>query len=389
VVRLFALLQPDGSILTARPKGRGWAVDDSLQGIEKQGRNLTVFLDGLDVLGLSATIPARTEKEACRAAPFAVEDDIGETVELSHVALAELDKAMPAGPRAVNVISRGRMTEILKSLSDRGLQEAELVAAHSVLPPHDLLYQAPGLVIGRIGGRSFSIDPSLGEDVLISMTDGSDSIEVYGEQVSRALGREASRLGAGSRAEFLVQLATWVEKGHSLVRLRQGEFEVRRSLDLDGIGRWKLAGAMVGVALIAWFGAVILETRAMGQRADNLQSLAQEFARVGWPEANGNVQQVLSRTGNLATGQAQPFIGLLDATALLYDALEQVEGSELRTLRYDRARRQMTATIAFQSFADVDRLTAILNRGGLAARSGDARQSGTKVIGDLTLERAS
>jgi type II secretory pathway component PulL len=98
------------------------------------------------------------------------------------------------------------------------------------------------------------------------------------------------------------------------------------------------------------------------------------------------VQQALA-AGRTASGDsAQGYLNLLDATAALYDAMAQVEGSELRTVRYDRVRRQMTASVAFQSFADVDRLTAILNSGSLSARSGDARQSGSKVIGDLTLE---
>lgn len=126
----------------------------------------------------------------------------------------------------------------------------------------------------------------------------------------------------------------------------------------------------------------------MNSRAEQLNTLSQEFARVGWPELGGDVRQVLATTGG-ADAAGDQFPGLLDATAVLYDGLARIEGSELRTLRYDKMRQQLTASIAFQSFADVDRLTTVLGESGLSARSGDSRQSGSRVIGDLTLEGAS
>lgn len=386
MVRIYALLKPDGDLLIARPRGGDWSVSDGRQGIDTRGRNLTVFLNGLDVLGLSAIIPARTEKEARRAAPFAVEDELAETVEDSHVALADEDKEHPTAPRQINVVSSAAMTQLIQSLSEQGFDEAELVAAHSLLPSGDVLYEAPGLVLGRLGGRGFALDPALGRDVLIGISQPYPDVEIFGAQIARAIGREAQGAGANSLDALLTQLATWSEQGRPFIRLRQGAFEARRQVDLDIFGRWKFAGALAAVAAISWFGSVALETNAMNTRAASLLSLTEEFASVGWPELNGDVRQVLAATSSSNGDVSQPFLGLLDVTAVLYDALGQVEGSELRTLRYDRVRRQMTASVAFQSFADVDRLTSILNSGGLSARSGDSRQSGSKVIGDLTLE---
>ncbi|MEO1662128.1 MAG: type II secretion system protein GspL [Pseudomonadota bacterium] len=389
MARIYALLQPDGNLLTARPKGDGWIVSDSRSGIDARGRNLTVFLNGLDVLGLSAVLPARNEKEARRAAPFAIEDDLAETVEEAHVALADSDKENPSAPRNINIISVQTMTEIVSALKDQGLDEAELVAAHSLLPSGNTLYEAPGLILGRLGERSFAIDPSLGRDVVIGMTEAHSDTSIYGHQIAAALGRRGEGAGANSLEAFLIQLATWAERGQTMVRLRQGAFEARRPVDIDGFGHWRLAGILAAVASIGWFASVLMETQAMNSRIDGLSTLTQEFAQTGWPELNGDVQQVIALSRNANGAVAQPFMGVLDASAALYDALDQVEGSELRTIRYDRARRQMTATVAFENFSDVDRLTAILNTAGLIARSGDARQSGARVIGDLTLERAS
>lgn len=389
MARVFALLQPDGTLLTARPKGNGWDVSDQLSGIEARGRNLTVFLNGLDALGLNAVIPAGNEKEARRAAPFAVEDDLAESIEDSHVALSEPNKADPGAPREINVMSNETLSVLIDGLSAQGFEEAELVAAHSVLPKQDMLFAAPGLILGRLGSRSFAIDPALGQDVLISMAEGYPEASVHGDQIARALGRVPESPGATSLEALLIRLATWVEEGQPFVRLRQGAFESRRQVDFGGFGQWKLAGALAAVAGMGWFGSVLLETNAMNQRVESLSALTEEFARVGWPEVNGDAQQVLALAQNSNVDLSQPFIDLLDASAVLYDGIEQVEGSEIQTLRYDRLRRQMTATVAFESFADVDRLTAILSNAGINARSGDSRQSGSRVIGDLTLEASS
>ncbi len=386
--RVYALLQPDESLLVARPRGSGWSVGSRLGGVEGRGRNLTVILSGLDVTGLMATIPARSENEARRAAPFAIEDDLAEAVEASHVALSDPNRADPTSARRLNAISARRLRDIIALLTERGLQEAEIVAAHSLLPEGNILYEAPGLVLGRLGERSFTLDAGLGQDVLISLCADHPEIAIYGQHVADALGRSANESGASSMEALLVQLATWADRDKRGIRLRQGAFEARRAIDLDGIDRWRFAGGLAAVAAIAWFGSVILETNAMNTRAQQLDTLAQEFARVGWPEHGGDVRQVLALGGGPDSARERPFPAVLDVSALLYDALSQVEGSELRTLRYDRVRRQLTASVAFESFADVDRLTTALNESGLSARSGDSRQSGNRVIGDLTLEQA-
>ncbi|NQY15501.1 MAG: hypothetical protein HRT81_16850 [Henriciella sp.] len=386
MARLYALLTPDDRLLFARARGRDWIVDEDRSGIETRGRNVTVFLNGLDVLGLNVSIPARYDNEARRAAPFAVEDELAESVEDSHVALADIGKDDAAQTRDVNVVSSSRMAELIQFLTDEGLPEAELIAAHSLLPAKNILFEAPGLVLGRINGRGFALDPSLGRDVLIGISEAHSDLEIHGVQVARALGRETQSPGATSLETLLIQLAAWAEAGQPHIRLRQGAYEARRHVDIDGFGHWKFAGLLAAVTALGWFSSVVLETSAMNNRAQALDNLTQEFARIGWPEFDGNVQQAMAEARSVSGQGTQGYLNLLDATAALYDAMAQVEGSELRTVRYDRVRRQMTASVAFQSFADVDRLTAILNSGSLSARSGDARQSGSKVIGDLTLE---
>ncbi|MEP1144032.1 MAG: type II secretion system protein GspL [Henriciella sp.] len=389
MAKIYALLQPDGSLLAARQKGRDWVVMSELHGVEGKGKNVSVFLNGLDVLGLSANIPARNETQALRAAPFAIEDDLADAVENSHVALRALNKTDPSAPRRINVVSIDAMTGFSEQLDAFGLSEAALIAAHSVLPDTNILFEGPGVLLGRLGDRSFAVDASLGRDVVLSFLDPHPQVQVFGQHLAQAVNRTADGDGANDLEAFLLRLIEWAETGSSGIDLRQAQFAPRRSLELEGLAHWKLAGALAAVTAIAWFGTVLMETGAMNQRSTELGALSTEFARVGWPELGGDVQQVLALTQSTRLSNAQTFPSLLDVSAVLYDALAQVEDSELRTIRYDRLRGQMTATVAFKNFADVDRLTAIVNTSGLQARSGDSRQSGSRVISDLTLESAS
>ena len=386
MAQVYALLQPDGSLLMARPRGNDWRISEGLQGVEANGRNVTVFLNGFDVLGLSAVIPAKNEAQVRRAAPFAVEDDLADAVENSHVALAPPNKQDPTSPRLLNIASIDTLKEISDDLSAQGLSEAEIVAAHSVLPQRDILVEGPGLLLGRLGARSFAIDASIGRDVVVSLLEHHPDVVVQGNHLSQALNRPSQGTGAESREALLLQLVEWAETIGPGINLRQGQFAPSRSLEFGGLKHWRFVGGVAAVAVIGWFGALFVETHAMKDRTAGLDQLATEFARTGWPETNGDVQQVLALSASERGSSSQSFPSLLDASAVLYDALAQVEGSELRTIRYDRLRGQMTASVAFESFADVDRLTAIVNTTGLRARSGDSRQSGSKVIGDLTLE---
>ncbi|MEL6725824.1 MAG: type II secretion system protein GspL, partial [Pseudomonadota bacterium] len=198
MARLYTLLKPDGSLLCARQKGRDWVIASGLPGAEANGRNVTVFLNGLDVLGLSAVIPARNENQARRAAPFAVEDDLAETVEASHVALSPPDKSNPSLPRRINIASVDALTELTEQLSNLGLSEAEIVAAHSVLPTRDILVEAPGLLLGRLGGRSFAVDASIGRDVVVGLLDKHADAEIHGAHLAQAVGRNAQGEGISS-----------------------------------------------------------------------------------------------------------------------------------------------------------------------------------------------
>ncbi|MBR9835667.1 MAG: hypothetical protein GYB42_10900, partial [Alphaproteobacteria bacterium] len=186
MAEVFAFLRDNGSLLYARRKGDGWQVSDRRRDAGPRGRKACMIVPGTEVLGLQAVIPARNEAQARRAAPFAVEDDVGEPIENAHVALGP-KPSDPQMPRLINVASNDQMQAWLATLSAAGLQDASLVAAHSILPPGNVLVEAGALVLGRLNGRTFSMERAVGDDVFISLVENSGEVQVYGASLARAL----------------------------------------------------------------------------------------------------------------------------------------------------------------------------------------------------------
>ena len=380
----YALLLADETLIFANRKGGEWVAADSPTDAGPRGRNLTVFIDGRDVLGLRVNLPARNEKEARKAAPFAVEDDIAEAAEAVHVALSEPASSDPS-LRTINVVSQDMMTSLTGKISDIGYPEADIVSAHSLMPEGDCLVAAADVLLGAIGRRSFALDEAIGTDVLRGLVETSLDIKIYGNQLADALGRPAAGSALPNHDDLLIWLAEQSEQGLGGISLRQGQYQSKRPVDLKGIKQWRLVGALAAVIGIGWFANTVLETQAMNARTAELDRLSAEFAQAGWPDTNGDVQRALTLSGAVQGGSNAGLPSALTTVSILYDSLGTVPGAELRSLRFDMARGQLSAVIAFDGFADVDQLASAVQSRGLAATAGDSRQSGGKVVGDLTI----
>ncbi len=388
MAEMFALLREDAPMLFARREGAEWRVDERAPGTGSRGRKLSVFVPGTDVLGLAALIPARTEAEARRAAPYAIEDDIGEAVGATHVALGARPET-PGAVRRVHAVSKQQMQHWITQLAELGLDDASLIAAHGVMPDGDGLFDAGHLVLGRLGSRTFALEKSVGADVFAGLADGRDGVTIHGHQLATDMRAEAVGEGAPDPAALLAHLADWAAAGDGdLIDLRQGAFQARRAVDLMGIARWRLAASLAAAAILGWFISILLQTQAMQARADELDKRAGEFVAAGWPEAGGDAQRALAQTGADGDGAGAVLPSALGVISILYEGLGSVPGSQLRSLRYDRQRGQLSAVIAFEAFAGADALTRAIEASGLNVRAGDVRQSGDKVVGEVTLEAA-
>ncbi|MEO0551131.1 MAG: type II secretion system protein GspL [Pseudomonadota bacterium] len=379
----YALLRDDGSLLYARRQGGQWSLSSEPVDAGARGSKLSIFVPGTDVAAFVAPLPSRNDREARLAAPYAIEDDIAEAVESLHVALGPLP-AQGETERMIQAVSQEQMDVWLSDLETAGHADASIIAAHTLLPEGDLLCETGDLVLGRLSGRTFALDRSIGADVFIGLTEAAHELRVYGHGLAAAMNRTPEADGLNTDAALLRQLIEWAEAAVP-VNLRQGKFRVRQPVNLDGLNRWRLMAAMASLAVFAWFAGLLLQTHGLNQRTAVLEARTVEFVNAGWPEAGGQASRIVSTSVNAASAGVE-FPSALTIMAVLYEAIEAVPDTELRSVRYDRTRGQMTARISFADYNRIDLISAQIEEAGLSVNVGDARQSGAMIVGELTME---
>ena len=185
---------------------------------------------------------------------------------------------------------------------------------------------------------------------------------------------------------YLEHLSECYETGVGINLRQGGAHAVHTPLDLSRLKRWRLAGALAAVLGIAWIGSQIWSVQNLNALSADLERRSVDVVQAGWPELNGNIDLALQDIRASGNRGGAPFPSAVIATAALYDAIGQIEASELRSLRYDRERGQVLAIVAYSDFADSNRLAGLFEGTGLRARVGDARQSGRQVVAELVLE---
>ncbi|MGB3627491.1 MAG: type II secretion system protein GspL, partial [Henriciella sp.] len=318
---LFILLpaNPDETPLFAWRSGGDWVVDDERPaGRFGRGESAVAFVPGTGVTSFKADILTRKPAEARRTALFAVEDDLAQPVEQLHVALGP---AGETGARIFQIASLQDMRAWTGLLQRHGLPEADLVASHELLPAGNIAVDAGREILFRQGEHTYACDSDVPDDFIKSVA--ADSLDaVHGENLALRLGQSSTDQGFDPDQHLLPKLAEWyTEKTPSAhISLRQGDFGVKRSLELKGIERWRMVGAMAGLAIVLWMGTVWMETSALEREATELRSRTQAIVTSFVPSANGNVSTAiasLQQSQRDASSSLRP----TTATAALYDAV--------------------------------------------------------------------
>lgn len=370
MMSLFGLLKSNGDVTLYQVRGDEVVPTGNAGAGGLRGRDLVLFVPAIDVSAHIVALNARTERDAYRAAPFAIEDDLAQAPEQIHVALGSVSAE---GGRNVCAVANETMAEWMDRLEALGIQDADLIVPQSILGPENCIVRGPEMTFGHVDGRFFALDAEMPDIVLAGLLQGRGDAEHV--DVSR------------DERVYLSYLILALRKGDA-ISLRQGAYAVKRSMGSSALKHWRLAGGLAAALALFWVGSQVWSVRNTRALVADMNSRAGDVAKAGWPEYDGNIDRALGdiRAQGGATGGVFP--SALQATAALYQAIATIEGSELRSLRYDRSRRQVLAIVAYPAFGDGDKLADAFQQSGLRARVGDARQSGRQVIAELVLEVA-
>ncbi|MEO0871292.1 MAG: type II secretion system protein GspL [Pseudomonadota bacterium] len=349
----------------------------------KQREDVIVFVPGTDVGWHSVTLPARNEREARRAAPFAIEDELAAPAEEMHVAVSV--KA-PDGSRTLLTCTEKLLRAWTERLGTEGISPQCIVPEHAVLPQGDCAVDLQDRILMRINGRPLALDADGPDDLFRAVAaTATQPLEVYGEAVARQLGVPAVQSVDGDALATLIGLD---ENRPSGLDLRQGVFAARQSISLTKLQSWRRPLAIAAGAGLVWLGATAWETARLNAASAELASQARGAYSVAFSDEAGVTNPASRIQDKLGAGLGIA-LELDRAAAGLMTALEDVEGARLRSIRYDRDSGEVRASVDYARYGDDQRLATSLESLGLIATLGDSRANGSLVTGEMMLRAGS
>lgn len=379
--RVFARFvdEPGGRIDVLLPGGAAPVITELGEATLRSGDDVVLFVPGTEVTCLSVALPARNEREARRAARFAIEDDVASPVEELHVALSakQGDDA-----RQLWVCHEALMEAWTGRLMAAGVDDVQIVPEFAVLPPEDVALDAGERLLLRVNGQPMALDSTVPDDLLRAVaSSGETPLSIYGNHLAARLGLHP----AGDVAIHPLQtLADLYSANEPAMDLRQGQFAKRTSLSLPDFGKWQVPAAIAASAALIWLGYINLETRSLNRASEILRAEAQARYTAVYSD-EGRVTNPAARVQDKLGSRGPGALDFEATAAVLYASIQSVEGASLRTLRFDREQGLIRVSVEYGAYGDDLQLAEALSASGLRAELGDTRNAGNRITGELTL----
>ena len=315
---------------------------------------LIAVIPGQQVATKLHTLGQLNDKQKRQAAGFSIEDELAASLDDSHIAL-------DASGARLAVVANNVLDNLIAEMNEHGLAPDIICADYDSFENADS-FTYEGRIIQRAGnGLGFAVETELAGAVLDT-----------GQNIPPTINAE----------RFLQKIATALQAGHTPINLRQGDYTKRGKA---GLGKYKRSGLIAASILLAFIVGNVIQGYSTGQKTADLKAqmgeiYAEIFPNKGVPD--NPAFAVIRAQADAKASNKQEFVKL---SALLASSIIKVEGVEVASMRYDAAKSQLSLSINYSSFDDVERLKqAIATIGGSFAESG-TRQSGDGLSGDAVL----
>lgn len=365
-----------------------------------------------DVQVRHLAVPGRNDREAARAAPFLVEDEMAAPLETQHVAIGPRNEDgqcwLFAASREVQARWRGYLAGLgVKPV--HGVPDAMLLEGHGgdlTLATRDgvILYQT------RAGDLMRQSSLSAGEAALPGPHDpvcgGIDA--VFAEHVLPAIGKRVAPgrlivspdIDPGLVApddtpiavkrqpapDLRLEAARAPEAAFAALPAFFGEAMVS-GIDWAGLlAPWRRAAVLAGVAVFAAAALLAGEGMYYAQRADAFYEASRDLYRAEFDErAADPAAQLRARLRPLGGGPGEA--GFLDLAAALAAVAEEAEAVRIESVRYSAERGGLSVTASYPDFADFERFRTAAEARGLVIEEGGARQTERAITGDFLVRQ--
>ncbi len=321
---------------------------------EHNFRRLIAVLPGQQVSIKLHTLGQLNEKQKRQAAGFSIEDELATSLDKSHIAL-------DAGGTRLAIVSNKVMDNLISDMSEHGLTPDIICSDYDSFANADS-FTYEGRIIQRAGnGLGFAVETDLAGAILDA-----------GQNIPPQIDAE----------RFLQKIAAALQVGHAPINLRQGDYTKRGAAGLGGFKRSALIAA--GITLAFALGN-IFQGYSTGQKTKTLKAQMAEIYTETFPGKDvpdNPAKAILRAQSDIKKANRQEFIKL---SALLAASVRKVEGVEIASLRYEADKSQLSLSINYSSFDDVERLKRLTTANGGAFAESGTRQSGDGLSGDAVL----
>ncbi|MDP3459468.1 MAG: type II secretion system protein GspL [Hyphomonas sp.] len=320
----------------------------SAEGFRVSGEPKAVaFAPALAVARFNIPLAAKSESEARRAALFAIEDELAQSIDDAHLTLGPRDRTQTM--RTLYVIDKQLLDAWISQLTAIGAGHAEIV-------PESSLALASGTVL------------DFGDRILLSGAAG-----VVGADPSwpdEAIRELISASGLGSVVPTKADALEALSKLHSAfpgIRL-QNTLDTRSSQTFrQRLKPWATAGVLATAAALIWIASIWMETAFLQRLAQQSEASAVQMFRAQFPAAPDPVDihaDVRRLSQQIGPGAAKPFHSLSSG---LYAAVAESGSARLGRLSYASADEALTADLVFSNRAQEAAFIARLERSGFRA----------------------
>jgi len=317
-------------------------------------RRIIAVIPGQQVSTKLHTLGQLNDKQKRQAAGFSIEDELAAPLDKSHIALDT------EGARLA-VIANSVLDNLLAEMSEHGLAPDIICADYDSFENADS-FSYHGRIIQRAGnGLGFAVETDLASSILDA-----------GQNIPPEIDAE----------RFLQKIATALQAGHTPINLRQGQYIKRGN---TGLGQFKRSGLLVAAVALAFVAGNVFQGYNTSRKTTALKTqMAEIYGDVfpGQDVPDNPARAVMRAQADAKAGNKQEFIKL---SALLASSVKKVEGVEVASMRYDAAKAQLSLSVNYSSFDDVEGLKRAAAANGGAFTESGTRQSGDGLSGDAVL----
>ena len=315
---------------------------------------LVTIMPGMQVVSKLHMLENLSDKQKRQAVGFSLEDELAAPLDKTHLAFD------PESAR-ISIVARHSLDGLIAAMDAAGLYPDIICADYDSFSGEASFVYDGHLVKNTGNGLGFSIETELAPHVLGA-----------GQNLPHEISRE----------EFLQKIAESLSAGHKPLNLRQGDYVKRRQLSGGRIKRISALAAGLALAFLVLTLGQGLRYKAKAQTAKT--EISQIYTQIfpGDEVPKNPVMPILRAQTDQKANKGDEFIWL---SSVLASSVKQVEGVEIASLRYDKGKGQLSLSVLYSGFDDVESLkNAALENGGLFSENG-TRQNGDGLSGDAVL----